>query len=179
MSNSQFLIPNSFFLTSIKSLSFCLLFFVTLSSYAQTKYGIKNIYAYYAQHLPGNIPVDDNGNSLYKGPDTLITVYIETTGQEPHWSNAWRGNKVYSIVTTLIKQPTIEAGIRKSSNQKILVSPAKGNCLWQLEFVPQESRMLPPQKMKPGEIILRGKYKSKTFLQKISRLIELRLPDSV
>ena len=50
-----------------------------LTGCAQTKTSIQNSYAYFRIFIPGNLPVDDNGNPL-RGADTMRVIYIETKG---------------------------------------------------------------------------------------------------
>ena len=151
---------------------------ISIISCSQTKYGIKKIYAFSAERLPGNIPVDAQGNSLYKGPDTLNTIYIETSGKDIQWNSAWKNGKMYSINAMLIIGLPYEAGIKKSNNQKVLISAAPGSKLWQLELVPAEGKKKSPVKARPGEIILEGIYKGKKIIQKIDKQVELALPPS-
>ncbi|HEY6062895.1 MAG TPA: hypothetical protein VIV35_04770 [Chitinophagaceae bacterium] len=151
----------------------CYLFSAGFVCSAQTKYGIKNIYAYYTEHLPGIIPVDKDGNSLYKGPDTLNTVYIEANSNPVQWKQAWKNGKVYSINTTLITTIPFEAGTKKMNDEKILLTVAKGCQLWQLTLVPAKMKPGLPKKLKPGEIMLQGNYAGKTISQKITGQTEL------
>jgi len=156
-------------------------------------FGIRAIHAFWAIHIPGNIPVDpESGRPLYHGPDTLNTVYIETGAgvQGIQWEAAWKNNRIYSITVILISKPSLEIGTRKADNQKVILTPAKGNKLWRLELTPlfpgsegpakpEGAYPMPPEKLRPGEILLRGKCGKKTFFQKIGSQVELVLPRSV
>lgn len=148
-------------------------------SFSQSSYGIKNIQGFYTEKLPGNIPVDENGNSLFKGPDTLIVIYVETSGKGPEWKMAWWGGKNYSITSSLILQTLYEAGTKLKDSKRIILSPAKGNKLWKLSLQVCEKKIYLPQKIKPGQLLLKGKYLNKTIYRKIDSLVQLTTIPSV
>ena len=153
--------------------------FNNLVSRAQSNYGIKKIRAFYTERLPGNIPVDQNGNSLYKGPDTLITIYAEISGKGPEWKTAWYHNVSYTVSSSLVLQTPYEAGTRAIDGKKVILKPAAGNKLWQLILQKGNDKIKLPQKIRSGEILLSGKYRDKNFLYKIGSLIQLTSLPSV
>lgn len=148
-------------------------------SWTQSNYGIKKIRAFYTERLPGNIPVDPNGNSLYKGPDTLITIYAEISGKGPEWKTAWFNNLSYTISSSLVSQTPYEAGTRAIDGKKVILKQAAGNKLWQLTLQKDNIKIKLPQKIRPGEILLSGKYRGKSFLYKIDSLFQLTSLPSV
>ena len=152
---------------------------ISTGSYAQSKYGIRKVDAFFSEHLPGNIPVDINGNSLYHGPDTVNTIYVETKGASIRWIAAWRDGKSFTVNTLAIKDTPFEVGSNKISNEKIILNPAAGNKLWLLQLVKKESSSKPPVKMRNGEIILQGKSGRNVFIQRISSQTELATIPSV
>ncbi|MEP6928064.1 MAG: hypothetical protein ABI834_10525 [Ginsengibacter sp.] len=157
---------------NIKYLLFYSFMCVSLLSCAQSKHLIKNIYATYSVHLPGNVAVDRNGNSISL-TDTLSIIYIETASEKIHWFHAWKGAKDYSIITTLITELPFNAGTNKMTNEKIILRSTKGNKLWKLQLVPGEKFFMAPLKILQGEIILQGIYHGKKITQKIFKQIEL------
>src|SRR6266498_1934596 len=75
------------------------------ATFAQTSYGIKKIYAYYEEHMPGNIPVDENGNPRKKYPIIAHRIFVETISKTKiEWETAWKDGKTFSISTTEINQ---------------------------------------------------------------------------
>ena len=154
----------------------CINGFVSL---AQIKYKVYNILGVYTEKLPGNIPVDENGKSLFKGADTLITIYVETSGKGHEWETAWWGSKNYSITSSLILQTPYEAGTNAIDDKKIILKPATGNKLWKLSLQVCEKKIYPPQKLNPGQVLLKGKYLNKTFFRKIDSLVQLTVPYSI
>jgi len=152
--------------------SMCLVVTV-LTSCAQTKYSIKKIYAFSVEHLPGNIPVDPNGKSLYRGPDTLNTVFIELQGEAVHWNTAWKNGKVYNIDSSPVTGDVHEIGQEKVSGKKVIIQPAKGNRLFRLELVPTDRKIKSPMSVLPGQILIKGKAGNKVILRKITDQVEL------
>ena len=157
----------------IALLAFC------LSACAQTKYGISRVYAFTAERQPGNIPVDENGKSLYHGPDTLNFIYIESGKQQVLWDMAWKNGRTYSVEVVRVNENPLVIGERKSDNNKMIITRAGGNTLWRVSLVPSENNIPAPQKLRYNEILLRGKFGGKTIFQKIAQPVELLLPPSV
>jgi hypothetical protein len=162
---------------TIRYLLFCFLLCVSLLSCAQSKHPIaiglvKKVYATYTVHLPGNIAVDRNGNSISSG-DTLNTIYVETTTGQIHWTRAWKDGKDYSVIQTLITESPFDAGTDKMTNEKIILHLTEGNKLWKLQLVPEVKFFLAPLKTLPGEIILQGIYHRKKMIQKIFKQTEI------
>jgi hypothetical protein len=145
---------------------------IALLSCAQAKHLVKDAYATYTVHLPGNIAVDKNGNSISPGGDTLIVIYVAAKGQI-RWTGAWKDGKDYSVIQTLTTGSLFEAGINKTTNEKIILYSTKGNLLWRLQLVPGGTFFPVTLKTLPGEIILRGNYHGKKMTQKISKQTEI------
>ncbi len=158
---------------------FLSLFLISLISCAQQKHGIRKIDAYFSMHTPGNIPVDSDGNSLYHGPTVVNVIYIETKGDPVKWVAAWKDGESFSVTTTEITERPFEVGMSKERNEKISLTPASGNKLWQVVLAKDEKLEKAPVEAKAGEIILRGKYGRKIFVQKIGKQIELEEMPSV
>lgn len=145
---------------------------------AQSKYGVKNLYATYTVHLPGNVAVDKDGNTIATR-DTLNVIYIETSSDEIQWKRAWKDEKTYSILITLITTSSLDVGVNKITNEKMILRAAEGNKLWELRLIPDEKKFAAPSKILPGEIILEGIYRGKKFTQKIGQQTELNSIPSV
>jgi hypothetical protein len=149
------------------------LFLLVLVSCSSPKRSIRNIYAYNIVTTPGNIPVDRNGNSLYRGPDTSNIVYVEIKGKEPGWQYAWQHNRVYKLRPILISEKQVSVGKDKTTEEKILISTTTSNKLYQLVFEPSSEKIQPSAKIEGAEILLQGKFNGKTFFRKIVNPIEL------
>ena len=155
----------------IRYLLFYYLLCINLLSCAQSKHLVKKVCATYTVHLPGNIAVDKNENSIFPG-DTLNIIYVVTTGQI-HWTRAWKNGKDYSVIQTLITESPFDAGTDKMTNEKIILQLTEGNKLWKLQLVPEENLLLTPVKTLPGEIILQGIYQGTKMVQKIFKQTEI------
>jgi hypothetical protein len=143
---------------------------------AQTKNTmITNIYATYTVRMPGNIVVDEKGNSLSK-IDTIITVYVDAK-EEIKWKSAWRNGRSYSIITAPLSSP-MDAGVQ-TDNEKLIIHANKGNKLWELRLIPEENNSLPPVAIDQNQILLQGEYNGKKITQVISRQIEIQAIPSV
>jgi len=139
---------------------------------AQSKYAIKNIYAIYKVHLPGNIRVDENGNEI-PSRDTVNLIYIESPTEGIHWDTAWKNGKTYSILPTLIDTGSFDVGTNKITNENMIIHASAGNKLWQLQLILSGEKNPPPLNILQGEILLGGTYNGKRILQKIKNLVEL------
>ncbi|MBI3138629.1 MAG: hypothetical protein HYZ15_08605 [Sphingobacteriales bacterium] len=146
---------------------------------SQTKQVFRKSYGYYSERLPGNIPVDPNGNPLPGfGPDTLYTLYMETAAGELNWDSAWVGEKTFTIIAQLLQDPVAKAGIEKSGNQPVIIRAGKGAVLWRLDLVPVEP--VPGKAVIPGgKLMIKGRKGKKKFEVHISSLVELTIPPSV
>jgi hypothetical protein len=139
---------------------------------AQTKYAIKNIYAIYKVHLPGNIALDENGKEI-SSRDTLNFIFIESPTKGIHWDTAWKNGKTYFILPTLIDTNSFDAGTVAMTNQNMVIHTSGNNKLWQLQLILSERSVPPPSELVPGEILLRGIYQGKRIFQKVKNQLEL------
>jgi hypothetical protein len=139
---------------------------------AQSKYSIKNIYAIYKVHLPGNIAVNENGNEI-SARDTVNLIYIESTAQDIHWNNAWKNGKTFTILPTLIDSNSYDIGTKKMTNENMIIHSSRGNKLWQLQLIVSDEAIKQPEKLLQDEILLEGMYQGKKIFQKIEKQVEL------
>ena len=147
---------------------------VCLVACAQENYGIKRMVAFRSLRMPGNIPVDENGNSLFKGPDTINTIYVETTRKGIQWDTAWRNGRAYTVAAELLSTASFDAGTDKRTGKKIVLTAANGNQQWLLQLEPLENNQkVPVTSLKSGEILLKGKYGKSTIMQTIKQQTEL------
>src|SRR5664279_1014622 len=140
----------------VKYLFFCAVLCSSLYSCGQSRKVIavtpvKKAIAIYTVHLPGNVAVDPNGNSISQR-DTLNIIYVETGPGKIQWKEVWKDNKNYSVTATAIAEPSIDAGIDKKTNEKIFLQATGGNTLWKLLLVPDEKFHSAPSKYLSGEI---------------------------
>ncbi len=139
---------------------------------AQSKYSIKNIYAFYKVHLPGNIAVTEQGDEI-PSRDTVNLVYIESPSNDIHWKNAWKNGKTFTILPTLIDSGSYDVGTKKTTNENMLVHATRGNKLWQLQLITSDETIAPPEKILQDEILLEGDYHGNQILKTIKNPVEL------
>jgi hypothetical protein len=144
---------------------YCLLT-LALISCAQSKSVLKNIYSTYTEVLPGNIAVDMNGKEI-SARDTINFVYVETSSDEIKWKMAWKNNKAFSILASLIKINPFDAGIDKANNEKILIHVANGNKLWRLRLVSLEKNIPSPKTLSHNIILIQYSNNGKIIWKKI------------
>ena len=155
-----------------KYLLFYSLLCISLWSCAQSTRLVKKVLATYTVHIPGNIAVDRDGNSISQG-DTLNVIYIETASEKIQWTKAWKDGKNYTIIKTLLTGSSFDAGTNKLTNEKIILHVTGRNKLWKLQLIPEEKFFLAPLKALPAEIILQGIYHGKKITQKIDKQTEI------
>ncbi len=142
---------------------------------AQEKYGIKNVQLFSRVQMPGNIPVNEKGEPL-RGPDTIYSIIVETTGKPVQWKAAYTKNKVYSITATLVSNLPYDAGIDDANGKKILLTPAKGNQLWLLDLSPMETDTAArPTVISPGIMLLQGKKGNTPFSRTIQQKTDIQM----
>jgi hypothetical protein len=152
---------------------------VSLVACAQSKTVIKKVHSFYTERMPGNIRADQNGEPLEMKPDTAFIVYVELSSKLITWDSAWKNDRVYLIIAQLISPTPFDAGTTKMDNRKIIIAPAKGNYLWQLYLQPLKELRTAPQTLKESEILLKGKFKRRSILQKAENPVALQTIPSV
>ncbi|MEO8414474.1 MAG: hypothetical protein ABI472_12480 [Ginsengibacter sp.] len=165
-------------MVTIKYFLFYSFLYIGVCGCAQSKSIVTNMYGTYTVHLPGNVAVDKEGNIL-SARDTLNVIYIESASDRIQWTRAWKNDKAYSVLTRIISASSLDAGIDKITNKKVIVPLAKGNKLYQLQLIPLEENTTSPGEKSRGDIILEGSYNGKKIMQKITQLTELMAIPSV
>ncbi|MGI8951809.1 MAG: hypothetical protein ACR2FN_09530 [Chitinophagaceae bacterium] len=152
---------------------------IAFYSCSQSLYGIQKSYAYTKEIYPGNIPVGENGKPLIHGADTVNIIYLETkTNDVPVWSEAWKNRKPYNVTATAVKEDSIMVGETKTEKHVIIITPQKGNYLWQLQLEAKQLSAENPNQEASSEnkIILIGEFHGKKIMFTITKQIEL-LPE--
>lgn len=150
---------------------------VSITSCAQTKHGIRKIHAFSREQMPGNIPMP--GLGIPGGPDTVYTIYAETSDKNIQWDSAWVNNKTYTVKTVWLNENRAEPGIGKSNGEKIVL---KGDNKWFLSvlyLVPAGHSMPPPSPAGQGGMLLKGRHQGKPLLHTVSQWVELLAIPSV
>lgn len=109
---------------------FCLFLFVTAGC-AQQKTATEKAYAYFRISLPGNIPVDDQGNPEQR-TDTVHQVYLETRSQAPDIAYITLNGLQYDAIAVSMEE--VQVGKRAVDNEMIFLRARPGFALWQLDL---------------------------------------------
>jgi hypothetical protein len=151
---------------------------ICLSSCARGQKEIITRGAYVTIRQPGTLAVDDLGNIIQSRPDSVFTIYVEVGAKKIDWGVFWRGKKSYMVIPTLAESLPITMVREEGQGKQKELPVSKGNKLWQLELVPYEKKLTPPSSIKPGQILMKGKYGSKPFSIVITNIIVVESPPS-
>ena len=161
-----------------------------LFSSAQANVVIKRSYAFYYISYPGISPKGGNEEDIQVQPDTMslqvkpgpihlpakvdtfIVIYVETTRQQIVWDTAWQNKHPFLITAIPITSIPFNAGFIRGGRQVIL-SPAKGNFLIQLQLSPVRKGISSTGKITSDKLVLKGRYKARAFSWKTGPLKEL------
>ncbi len=149
-------------------------FVVTLicTACAQSLHGIQKGYAFFKESIPGNIQVDERGNEVKPGIDTVRFIFIEWKGRVlPPINTVQYKNKNFQVSIFPVEQSQVEVGQEKISGKNIILKPAKGNTLWKLLLTSavNKNSLTPSYK-----IILKGKKNGQPFQWVIDNEVEIQ-----
>jgi hypothetical protein len=157
---------------------------VSLYSYSQSSQFVKKSYAYFFENRRNNFPKHGDDEEIFGKKDSLktislppvidtfIVVYIETKSKMISWDTAWQNDQAFQITALPIKQIPFQAGFEKGGSQ-IVLTPKKGNFLWQLQFSLINSLKNLPRKITKDRIMLNGRDNGRKFSFKTSGLKEI------
>ena len=159
----------------MKLLATSIFVFSCLFAAAQQPSGILNAYAFMREHFAGTIAVDEKGNELPRGVDTINLIYIETRGEMPTISRAWKNGEAFRIRFVPINDKVLELGNRQLDDKKLVLRPKAGNKLWQLQLEQVHDKRAQPalKGYNKNDVILEGVYKKNKFVYTIKDIIML------
>lgn len=147
-----------------------------LHACAQTKNVVVNSSGHFYMPMRGTLPVNENGQPINSKQDTVFILFVETKENKIQWNKAWKGGTLFLVNSTQIKEAKAVVGETTPDNKKIILSPAKGNTLWQIELTGSPIYEKAPQSITHQEILLKGIRKKQVFYHRISILTELASP---
>jgi hypothetical protein len=156
----------------LKSLFVCSAFIILLSC-AGVKKTIQHTEAFVLQPQQGNVQVDEKGNEVSPLPQKLIVIFVQSKSADVKWDSAWFGNKSLSVSQQLISQ-TLEMGVEENTGKKIVITPAEGMYLFQLQVQPQ---LLKGEEW-ASSIRIRGSLRNKSIYTEVTPIRPLQLPDA-
>src|SRR5947209_8753810 len=116
-------------------------FSLTLASCAQGKKTSYTLYAYKAEHLPGMMARDENGNPVKARPDTVLLLYVDAA-DSIRWTEAWMNGSHFTVQYWPIHEKEVELG-RNNLGKPVILRPGKGSRLWQLEITAAGNKQPP------------------------------------
>ena len=150
----------------------CFLVILMFTACAQSQYGMQKGYAFFKKSIPGNIQVDERGNEVKPGIDTVRFIFIEWKGRVlPPINTVQYKNKNFQVSIFPVEQSQVEVGQEKISGKNIILKPAKGNTLWKLLLTSavNKNSLTPSYK-----IILKGKKNGQPFQWVIDNEVEIQ-----
>ena len=130
-------------------------------------------FATVTEQMPGNIPVDANGNDISAPRAKKYIVYLNSPSSGITWEDAWIGAKHYSLESEVIETFPFNAGTDKSTNEKILLTKKKDTRVWILKLHPAYDEKPAPNDVSGDEIILQGSKDGKKVTRQIKHIIEI------
>lgn len=147
------------------------------ASCAQTNYladdGFRVSFATFTEQMPGNIPVDANGNDISAPFTKKYIVYLGSSSANIKWENAWIGREHYLLENEVIEVFPYNAGEKKSTGEKIFINKEKDMRVWKLKLHPAYDNMPVPEKESEDKIILQGSLNGKKIIRKIEKVVEI------
>jgi hypothetical protein len=140
---------------------------------AQAVTGVRHVYAFMTEHQPGNIAVNPDGRPFHAGPDTVYTVYVETTAQDIQWKRAYIQGRAYTVYCRRVQKTPVEAGRTVQGGERIRLQAGKGGRLWQLDLGMTDEPPVYGVKGRAGEIVLEGRRGNKKMVVRVNKIIML------
>ncbi len=158
----------------------CILF---LSACSQPR-NVQKAYAFLQHKTFGTIAVDANGNPLSPGSQTTIFIYIESKGTVPPKINevVYNGKTYKNPILYSTGKNQREVGSNISNGKPVLLTPARGNSLWNTEIAVnrdnvENERTLPKESsagIPINTVTIKGIKDGKKFSLTINNINELK-----
>ncbi len=146
-----------------------LLFFIT-NIFAQKPCSILSANAFYSVVMPGNMPVDENGNPLKIKPNLSRTIFISSNCNiTPIISKVSYDNIFPAFFIEKAKDEEV-SNLMDDTNNKIKLNARKSSFLWKVTVVPSAGISVPE---KPKKISIEWKQKNKIIKLVIQKEAQL------
>jgi hypothetical protein len=153
-----------------KIISTLLLTFFIANTFAQKPCSVLTANAFYSIVMPGNMPVDENGNQRKIKPNLSRTIFISSNCNVAPVINKVLYDNI-SIPFFIEKAVNEEvSNLMDDANNKIKLSASKSSFLWKITVVPSGGISV-PEKSK----IISIEWKQKTKIIKLSIKKEIQL----
>ena len=152
---------------SVKSISLLILI-ISFVFQSCGQHGLKTTQAFFQQTFQGTVAVDDNGNLLTRGTDTLRFLYI-TSREIPFIDTVIFFGKSYQAIIEDHSDVVQELGIKKASTERVSLRSAGRYKLWRIDLEP-----LPhPGNVTTNKVWILGLHDGKAFRQEVKKVTEL------
>jgi hypothetical protein len=141
-----------------------LLIVLPIGSWAQAGNGVQKFHAFYTITYKGNIPVDEQGNVMDDGIDTIYTLLVEVkieAATQLQFTKVYAGGRWVKPTKQLSVSDKVVVGYDRENNKEITVSPMAGNILIPVHLAPGAYASMPKGVPKAG-LWMQGKYNGKT-----------------
>jgi hypothetical protein len=146
-----------------------LLFFIT-NVFAQKTCSILSANAFYSVVMPGNMPVDKNGNPRKIKPNVSRTIFISSNcSASPVVSKIMYDNISAPFFIEKAKDDEVN-NLMDDANNKIKLNTPKSNFLWKITVVLSGGISIPE---KPKVISIEWKQKNKTYKLPVKKEAQL------
>jgi hypothetical protein len=153
-----------------KIISTLLVSFFIAITFAQKPCSVLTANAFYSIVMPGNMPVDENGNQRKIKPNLSRTIFISNNCNVTPVINKVLYDNV-SIPFFIEKAVTEEvSNLIDDANNKIKLNAAKSSFLWKVTVVPSAGISVPE---KPKKILIEWKQKNKIIKLVIQKEAQL------
>lgn len=140
-----------------------LLLLLPLGCLAQVENGIQQWHAYYTITHKGNIQVDEQGNPLDDGIDTVFTLIAEVKSTDTallQFAKAYAGGRWLKPTKQIATAAKMVVGYDREHEKEIGLLPKPGNMLMQVHLDPGAYAALPTGAPAKG-LLITGRYKGK------------------
>jgi hypothetical protein len=153
-----------------KIISTLLLFFFIANAFAQKPCSVLTANAFYSINMPGNMPVDENGNQRKVKPNLSRTIFISSNcNVAPTISKVMYDNISAPFFIEKAKDDEVN-NLMDDANNKIKLNVSKSSFLWKITLV-QSGGISIPEKAKT--ILIEWKQKTKTNILAIKKEAQL------
>jgi hypothetical protein len=153
-----------------KLISTLLVTFFIANTLAQKTCSILSVNAFYSIVMPGNIPVDENGNPLKLKVNKSRTIFISSNcNVKPIINKIIYDNISPAFFIQKAKHEEI-SNLKDDANNEIKLNISKSSFLWKIKIVESEGIPLPEN---PKTISIQWKQKTKANKLVIKKEVQL------
>ncbi len=138
---------------------FIALFLIPITTMAKPGAPSVTWHAFVTLHYKGTVPVDEQGNPLDDGIDTVYTLLAEMKPADTasmQWKQVFVDGRWWQVATRHLGAGRQVIGYDREKEQEITLAPAAGNILVRLYLEPLATQRKPPADCLPGGLVVEG-----------------------